>query len=55
MDPESIILSEVSRTKTNIISLTYGILKNDTKEIIYKTETNSQISAAILRLPQGKL
>ena len=28
--------------------------KNDTKELIYKTETNSQISKAILWLPQGK-
>ena len=28
--------------------------KNDTKELIYKTETNSQISKPILWLPQGK-
>ena len=28
--------------------------KNDTKELIYKTETNSQISKSNLGLPKGK-
>ena len=28
--------------------------KNDTKELIYKTETNPQISKPILQLPQVK-
>ena len=28
--------------------------KNDTKELIHKTETDSQISKSNLRLPQGK-
>ena len=39
MDLEIIILSEVSQRKTNI--LRYH-LKDDTNEIIYKTETDSQ-------------
>ena len=30
--------SEVRQTKTNILSLICGILKNDTNELIYKTE-----------------
>ena len=46
MDLEIIILSEVSQTekdKYHMISLICGILKNDTNEIIYKTETDSQM------------
>ena len=40
MDLEIIILSEVSQT--NMILLIWGILKkNDTNELIYKTETDS--------------
>ena len=43
MDLEVTILSEVSQRKTNImISLVCEILKNDTNELIYKTETDSQ-------------
>ena len=30
------------------------ILKNDTNELIYKTETDSQISKTNLWLPKGK-
>ena len=44
MDLE-IILSEVSQTVKDtyhMISLICGILKNDTNELIYKTETDSQ-------------
>ena len=40
MDPEIITLSEVSQTekkKYHVVSLTCGILKNDTDELIYKT------------------
>ena len=37
-----------------MISLTDGILKNDTNELIYKTEIDLQISKTILRLPKGK-
>ena len=36
------ILSEVSQTKTNMISLICEILKNNTIQLIYKTETDSQ-------------
>ena len=57
MDLEIIILSEVSRTqkdKYHMISLICGILKNYTNELIYKTETDSQISKTNLWLPKGK-
>ena len=45
MDLEIIILSEVSQTKTDkyhMILLICRIFKNDTNELIYKTETDSQ-------------
>ena len=44
MDLELIILSEVSQRKTNIISyhLYVDSKNNDTNELIYKTETDSQ-------------
>ena len=45
MDIEIIILSEVSQAekdKYHMISLINGILKNDTNELIYKTEIDSQ-------------
>ena len=44
MDLEIIILSEVSRRKTNyhMILLICGILKNDTNELIYKAEIDLQ-------------
>ena len=45
MDLEIIILSEVSQTemhKYHMISFISGILKNDTNELIYETETDSQ-------------
>ena len=47
MHLEIIVLSEVSQTekdKYHVISLICGILKNDTNELIYKTETDSQTS-----------
>ena len=45
MDLEIIILNEVSQTKTNIIwyHLYVESKKNDIYELIYKTETDSQI------------
>ena len=44
MDLEIIILSEVSQTKTSIIWYhLYVEAKNDSNELIYKTETDSQI------------
>ena len=57
IDLEVIILSEVSQTIKDkyMISLTCGSNKNDTKELIYKTETNSQILKSNLWLPKGKL
>ena len=45
MNLEIIILSEVSQTekdKYHMISLICRIFKNDTNELIYKTETDSQ-------------
>ena len=45
MDLEIITLSEVSqkeKDKYHIISLICGIFKNDTNELIYKTETDLQ-------------
>ena len=45
MDLEIIILSEVSQTekdKYHMISLICGILKDDTSELICKTQTDSQ-------------
>ena len=45
MDLEIIILSEVSQIEKNkyhMISVTCGIPKNDTNELIYKTETDTQ-------------
>ena len=38
--------------KYHMISLSCGILKDDTNEFIYKTETDSQIS--IINFPKGK-
>ena len=45
MDPDTIILSEVPQTekdKYHMTSLIYEIQKNNTHELIYKTETDSQ-------------
>ena len=46
MNLEIIILSEIRQRKTNIIwyHLYVEFHKNNTKELIYKTETNLQIS-----------
>ena len=54
MDLEIIILREVSqkeKDKYHMIVLYVKFNKNDTKELIYKTETNSQISKPISWLP----
>ena len=43
MDPENMILSEVSQTEKDKYYITYmWNLKNNTNESIYKTETDSQ-------------
>ena len=54
MNLEIIILSEVSQTEKDKyhISLTCGILKDDTNELIYKTD--SQTLKTNLWLPKGK-
>ena len=46
MDLKIVILSEVSQTekdKYHMVSLTWGILKNEANELIYKGEIESQI------------
>ena len=55
MDLEIITLSEVSQRKTNIIYHSYveSNLKK-ANELIYKTETELQISKTNLWLPKGK-
>ena len=58
MDLEIMILSEVNQTekdKYHMILLICGIFKkNDTNELIYKTETDLQISKTNLWLPGRK-
>ena len=57
MDLEIIILSEVNQTKKDkyhMLLLIHGILKNDTNELPYKTETDSQTSKTNLLLPKWK-
>ena len=57
MDLEIIILSEVSQTEKDkycMISLICGIQKDDTNELIYKTETDSQTSKTNLWLTKCK-
>ena len=57
MDLEILILSEVSQSekdKYHMISLICGILKNDTNELIYKTEIDSQLKKTNLWLPKGE-
>ena len=55
MDPENIILSEVSQTEKDKYYITYTWnLKNNTNESIYKTEADSQTQKTNLWLPKGK-
>ena len=56
-DLEIIILSEVNQTekdKYHMMSLIHGIEKDDTNELMYKTERNSQTSKTNLWLPKEK-
>ena len=56
MDLEIIIPSEVSQTKTNIIyRLNVESKKNDTNELIYKTEIDPQTEKTNLQLQKGKV
>ena len=55
MDLEIIILSKVSQTEKDKYHLYVGShKKKDTNELIYKTETDSQILKSNLLLPKGK-
>ena len=57
MDLEIIILSEVSQTEKDdyyMIIISMWNLKNNTNELIYKTETDSQTQKTNLRLPKRK-
>ena len=55
MDPEIIILSEVSQRKTNTIYVTYMWNPKDfTNESTYKTETDSQIQKNKLLVTEGE-
>ena len=57
MDLEFIKLSEVSqkeKDKYHVISLCMWNLKYDTNELVYKTETDSQIQKTNLQLPREK-
>ena len=57
MDLEIIILSEVSQTekdKYHDTAYMWNLKKNDTNEIIYKTEIDSQKQKTNLWLPKGK-
>ena len=54
---EVFILSEVCQTekdKYHMISHMWDLIKNDTNALIYKTETDVQISKTILWLQKGK-
>ena len=51
---ESIILSEVSQRQMSYDITYVESYKNDTNELIYKTETDSHISKSNLWLPKGK-
>ena len=56
MDTETVMLSKVIHTekdKYHILSLRCEFLKNDTNELIYKTETDSDFKTN-LWLPNGK-
>ena len=52
MDLEIIILGQREKDKHHMTSLIYRILKNDTKKLIYKIETDSQTQETNLWLPK---
>ena len=55
MDLEIIILSEVRERQIPYdITYMWNLKKNDTNEVIYKTETDSQTQKTNLRLPKGE-
>ena len=54
MELKIIILSEVRQISHDTIYIYMGSNKNDTKELTYKIETDSQISKSNLWLPKVK-
>ena len=54
MDLEIIILSEVRERQIHNITNMWNLEKNDTKEFIYKIETDSQTQKTNLQLPKRK-
>ena len=57
VDVEIIILNDISYTekdKYHMILSTCGICKNDTNELTFKTEIDSQAQKTNLWLPKGK-
>ena len=57
MEQEIRILSEMSDTEREIsynITYMWNLKKNDTNELIYKIEIDSQTYKTNLRLPKGK-
>ena len=55
MNLEIIILSAVRGRQTSYeITYMWNLIKNDTNEFIYKTETDSHISTTNLWLPKEK-
>ena len=56
MDLDIIILSKINQTEIENIwyHLYVEFNKNDTKELIYKTETDSKISKPNLRVTKGE-
>ena len=53
MDPQIIILSEVSQIRERQISYTTYIWNLNVNELIYKTKTDSQTQKTNLWLPNG--
>ena len=57
VDPEILIQSKESQIKKDkhpMMLLICGVLKNDTNELMYKTETDSQTLKTKVWLPKGK-
>ena len=51
-----IVLSEISQRQILYdMNYMWNLIENDAKELVYKTETNSQISKLHLALAKGKL
>ena len=53
IDLEKLILHKSDKDKYHDITCTWTLIKNNTKELIYKIEKNSQVSKSNLWLPWG--